>query len=557
MRRFSNNVPMRQFSVGSDFPLSLSRPVFRMAASVCGLLLAALVVGGCASPFATNPYGLDGDIQGDIERYSKQQEQKTGGVERWEQMQADNYQDTRTLEQIREPSEEYLERIREIRQTIASKPLGLNECVVLSLEFNNEVQARRAAIRSVGGQELVVQSRFLPKLNYLLDTEQGQGVDGTGIDQIFRVSKTVLEFGRDNPDDVVLRAEQRGALFGYEDTVRQALSDVRRTFYTILVQKKQLDQRRVSLEGFQERYRKIEQLEAQHRMRGVDLLTARLNVLDEELRINALQKDIHRRKIELLRLVGLPVALADIQLDGTFADFEPGVDSAVHLALLRSTRVAQSRAAVWEQHRMARQIWWENAPDIALRAGYGDTLGESGVTLDRTDDGTYGLGGFAERRLDNPDFVDTGVFPGIEDPGWFAKLELDVPIFDGLESKGKKIREYAVLEQRRHELRDEANRVEVGVRQAYQTVLEQRENMAIQQRRVGISRERLDIQEQLKELGKISDDQLETFRDRFFSDQDLYFQHQIRLVDAQEDLRFAMRFFEPYTDVDRKDVAPQ
>ena len=169
----------------------------------------------------------------------------------------------------------------------------------------------------------------------------------------------------------------------------------------------------------------------------------------------------------------------------------------------------------------------------------------------------HGVPGFAERRLDDPDFVDGGEFPGVEDPGWFAKLKLDVPIFDGLESKGKKIREYAVLDQKRHELRDEVKQVEVGVRQAHQTVLEQRENLTIQQHRVRISRERLDIQEQLKELGKISDDQLETFRNRFFNDQDDFFNQQIELVNAQEDLRFAMRFFDPTTDTDREKVAPQ
>ena len=53
------------------------------------------------------------------------------------------------------------------------------------------------------------------------------------------------------------------------------------------------------------------------------------------------------------------------------------------------------------------------------------------------------------------------------------------------------------------------------------------------------------VKERLKELGKISDNELETFRQRFFSDQDSYFEQQIRLIDAQERLRLAMRYFEP------------
>ena len=61
---------------------------------------------------------------------------------------------------------------------------------------------------------------------------------------------------------------------------------------------------------------------------------------------------------------------------------------------------------------------------------------------------------------------------------------------------------------------------------------------------VRISKERLHVKERLKELGKISDNELETFRQRFFSDQDSYFEQQIRLIDAQERLRLAMRYFE-------------
>ena len=62
---------------------------------------------------------------------------------------------------------------------------------------------------------------------------------------------------------------------------------------------------------------------------------------------------------------------------------------------------------------------------------------------------------------------------------------------------------------------------------------------------VRISKERLRVQDRMKELGKITDNELETFRERFFSDQDEYFEQQIRLIEAQERLRLEMRFFEP------------
>ena len=63
---------------------------------------------------------------------------------------------------------------------------------------------------------------------------------------------------------------------------------------------------------------------------------------------------------------------------------------------------------------------------------------------------------------------------------------------------------------------------------------------------VEISKKRLQINERLKELGQISDDALETFRNRFFSDQDRYFEKQLNLIEARERLRTAMRYFEPF-----------
>ena len=68
--------------------------------------------------------------------------------------------------------------------------------------------------------------------------------------------------------------------------------------------------------------------------------------------------------------------------------------------------------------------------------------------------------------------------------------------------------------------------------------------MEILKETVQISKERLRVQERLKDLGRISDDALETFRDRFFSDQDRFFNQQISVVQVQERLRRAMRFFE-------------
>jgi outer membrane protein TolC len=511
----------------------------------------ALGTAGCRrGPFVDGTRGnIGGDIQDRVERFLERDETPKSGSQRWSDVQSSDYQSMDLIDRLRGLDDSYKQRLEDVRRIMSARPVTLDECMVLSLEFNNDVQARRAEMTAVGGQKLVVQSRFVPQLDYKLDLEHvddsGSGVGGA-VDHRFGLSKTILEFGRDNRQDVLLRQDQRDALFSYEDSVQRVLADVRLTFFTILLRQRQLDERSTTLEGFKSRFEQIQRKEAERRTPQLDVLTARLNVLDEELRINALQREVHRRQADLLRFLGLPIALIDVQLEGALEDFELDVERAVRFALERSTRVAQARATVWEQKRIAKQIGWENAPEIDLRAGYRNERVESGVGLQRDDRGTFGLSGFAEGGpdKDDPNLADDGDFPDATDDGLFAKLRLTVPLFDGFESKGKRIRELARLERVRHELRGVIDQVEVEVRQAYQTVLERELETKIQKQRVEISKRRLKVQEVLKEEGRISDDALETFRNRFFADQDEFFRLQIALVESQESLRSAMRYFE-------------
>ena len=57
------------------------------------------------------------------------------------------------------------------------------------------------------------------------------------------------------------------------------------------------------------------------------------------------------------------------------------------------------------------------------------------------------------------------------------------------------------------------------------------------------SMERFTIKEKLRDIGKITDDELETFRNTFFTAQDRIFEEQEDLIKRQEDLRLAIRFF--------------
>lgn len=237
------------------------------------------------------------------ENLNRQRESKTG-PERWGDYKTDAYQTPDTI--VRSRAQMDHERDREVMagKLIAAGPLYLEVCLAYALEFNDRVQAKRASIRAVGGDELIVRSRFLPRFFYDLKQKNMQHKavppeftqtlggpvsyapqeDQTQrTDNYVRYSQTLLEFGKDNPRDVALRDLQRKVLFEYEDVVRDVLSQVRVKFFTILLRQQQLASRTEFLAEFQKQYRRIKgKYEATRQVVEVDVLTARLNVLNEE-----------------------------------------------------------------------------------------------------------------------------------------------------------------------------------------------------------------------------------------------------------------------------------
>ena len=238
--------------------------------------------------------------------------------------------------------------------------------------------------------------------------------------------------------------------------------------------------------------------------------------------------------------------MGSFEIGGESEEFDMEIDQAVQIALLRSTSIAQARAAVYEQARVVKQVWWEDGPTFAGRLGWRDAGHRAGLEL-TSDDGTHAVSAFTEGQLDgDPGAIeDTADRLDAGEEGVFAALNLELPLFTGFAHEGRVLRERSRLAAARHDLRNTVDLAELDVRRLFETVLEQREEVDFQRREVEIGKQRLDIQEMRKDENLITDDQLETFRNAFFDAQDGLFVEQIALVQAIENLRAAMRYFDP------------
>jgi len=445
------------------------------------------------------------------------------------------------------------------RKPAAERVLTLDECLRLAFTQNNEIKQAREQILGVGGSKIIANSRFLPAIELINQYERATDLevkDGSAESYSFgaRITQRILEYGKDNPIDVTLREEQRHSLFTYENQVARVFSQVRRAFLLIKLKEQQIATRQELLEQFEKQYEvKQQRLAAGNLSVKIEVLTARLNVLNERTRINTLGRQRFNRIMELLRLVGLPVGADQVQLVGEMDSFGLGPfdpEPMVRLALAQSSDVALAEAIVAEGERSLDQIRVEYWPDLRFTSGYQDRHGSAGATISNQND-TWGLDVTGQPRLPNSrddrgrglGLFGDEVTLGGPDPGWFAGLQLRIPVADGSVRKGQKIEARAFLNGVRAALADQKDIVELRVRQSHKFLAEQNFQVDLAQENVKIERERFQIEEELRNVGKITDDQLETFRRTFFAAQDDLFFEQETLVERQEDLRLTIRYF--------------
>jgi outer membrane protein TolC len=445
------------------------------------------------------------------------------------------------------------------RQMKAERVLTLGDCLQLAFANSNEIKQVRQQILAVGGSKLIANSRFLPTIELIGQYERTKDFETPDLSDdaeaiSAKFSQRILEYGKDNPIDIALRAEQREALFSYENQVASILSQVRRAFLFIKLKEQQIATRQQLLEQFEKQYEiKQQRMEAGNLSVKIEVLTAKLNVLNEQTRINTLRRQMFNRKMDLLRLIGLPVGADAVEFRGEMDRF--GLDqfdtyAMIRLALGQSSELALVEAQVAEQQRRLGQLRFEYLPDLRLSTGYQDEGGKVGADLTNQDD-VWGLDMVGQPMVSDlkqgqPQSL--GLFGdevglGGPESGWFAGVQLRLPIFEGKAREGRRIEAKAALNILKAAAEDQKDRIELAVRQRYKLLAEQQFEVELAQESVSIEKERFHIQEELRNVGKITDDQLETFRRSFFDVQDSLFRYQEVLIERQEDLRLAIRYF--------------
>ena len=420
--------------------------------------------------------------------------------------------------------------------------LTLSACLGSAMESNRELLQAREAVRQVEGTQVIVRARFHPHLQLTANFDAERlGVDGPIADELasrLRFSQRLFEYGPNFAEEVQTREELRKALYDYEGKVYEVLATVWETYQLILLQDRQLAIRRQSLASFDTLYQQQEARFAHQLSTESDVLQAYLNVLNDSLAINELERQQFINKMTLLRLIGRPIGVElELREEGQIA-LAIDQDQAVELALANSVAIALTAERLREQQRMLREIAWTYSPDLKLNTGVEDDRRNARIEVGKQAQ-SWGVDLSSEYALRE------SLVPQSRDQvRWFARLEATIPIFEGGSRLGRELRENARLRQLQMNLSDLHASVELQVRQAYQSVLEAEGRQRIQAEQVRIASRRLNITQILKDKGQVDETLLENFRTQFFNAQDRLFQDQANYIRRLAALRRQMGYFQ-------------
>ena len=426
--------------------------------------------------------------------------------------------------------------------TSRTAPLGLSDCLGAAFTRNRELIRSRERVQEIESDGVVVRSRLMPRLSLTAGYDalrtQGEGRVRDQLASELLLQQRLFEFGPDAASEIQLRADLRQALFDYQDKVYEVISRVWELYHLILLKDQQIALRVASRENFEATFAR-QQARFEKRLASEEQkLQAELNVLEEELSINRIRREQLRDKMELLRLIARPIGL-DLRLSGELAPFAIDQDEAVRRALSHDVQIGLTEQLLDEQRRVVREIGWEYAPDLSVDAGVADGRRRAGLSVER-EGRTWGVGvetGLALDEADRPEDV--------AEATWTARVQARIPIFEGGARLGREGLERARLRGLREQVRDLRASVELGVRQAYQSMLEAEETQRLQEKSVVIARRRLEIKQQVQEKGgQVDEAVLESFRQQFFSAQEELFRNQETYISRQAELRRLMGYVE-------------
>ena len=424
--------------------------------------------------------------------------------------------------------------------------------IELALQNNEAVRKAEKVLERAKANLRVSKAVYLPQVGLTSEYQRQKDGDIEERDYLTRAQMSVLfaQFGEIPQGIDVAQEEVRKAEIEYERAKKGTVHAVRNLWHNIILTQEEIEQRRAIEVELEEKLKGTRDKHEKKRIRFLSRLNTELELSEQQLALNELQRRLDVDTAELIRLTGLD-PLAQVALSQSLPNDELTLNTAVELAFVNSLDLRDLRGDIVRQERLAAETIWNRFPELSAEARYKDlhVLLEQHQQNRTWDAKALYDPVIFDRERDASSIFETN--PRTQD-GWEVRFNLNIPLYDGKKTENLRSAELAELERLQLEYTEKTKLIRVAVRRDYRAVANAKERMEIEQKRLSIRREQLrTIERVLDEVRfDIPGYQGLTFNDAFqaqaqFTEaQRVFYQARRNYAQAKEKLRETMQWIE-------------
>ncbi len=429
--------------------------------------------------------------------------------------------------------------------------------IELALQNNEAVKKAEKVVERAKANLRVSKAIYLPQVGVTGEYQRQKDGDIDERDYLTRAQASMLlvQFGEIPEGLDAAQEDVRKAEIEYERSKKQSVHDVRNLWNNIVLTQEEIQERRAIEVELNKKLKGTQIKHAEKRIPFLSRLNTELELSEQQLALNELQRRLDVDTAELIRLTGLD-PMAQVTLSDPLPEDDLTLENAVELALANNLDLRDLQGNIMRQERLAAETIWNRFPELSAEARYKDLH----VLLEQHQPGVGTRGQtWDAKALYDPVILDrerdtSSIFqtnPRTQD-GWEVRFNFNIPLYDGNKTKHLRAVEIAELERLQLEYVETTKSIRVEVRRAYRAVANAKERAEIEETRVRIFEQRLrTIERVLDEVTvEIPGYQNMTYNDAFqtqaqFTEaQRVFYQARRDYAKAKEQLRETMQWIE-------------
>ena len=381
--------------------------------------------------------------------------------------------------------------------------LRSTRAIELALQNNEAVKKAEKVVERAKANLRVSKAVYLPQVGITSEYQRQKHGDIDERDYLTRAQMSVIlaQFGEIPKGLDAAQEEVRKTEIEYERVKKETVHAVRNLWHDITLTQEEITQRRAIEVELQKKLKSTQIKHAKKRIPFLIRLNTELELSEQQLDLNKLQRRLDVDTADLIRLTGLD-PLAQVVLSQSLSDDDVTLEAAIELALANRLDLRDLQGDIVRQERLVVETMWNRFPELSAEARYKDLhLLLQQHQQNRTWDAKALYDPIIlDRERDTASIFETN--PRTQD-GWELRFNLNIPLYDGKKTANLRSVELAELERLQLEYVEKTKLIKVAVRRDYREVANAKERMEIEQKRVKFFEQRLRSIEQVLEEGTV------------------------------------------------------